>query len=305
MRILREAEETSFNTIEDCFQYYLKNINTDTRLSDSQKKSWIESKLTNIEKVSEISGIVTSLFLSIDVDIIKYLNDLSFNVNTKNKNNVLTVIKEIIDEDTDISNKDLYRFITKYSNLYDNSESDFSYIMFIAKVLSDENKLKKYFKDTSDISIDTIIDGDKVKSATEIYNLIEKLSDERGSEITSTEDGTKLDDFFKEQKITGNYSYKLNTLGKLIANHFNELSTLRNYDELYQQMFETLADNEEVPQSTRNDLLSELTKYLFKQEYPADPSNPVKFLQEFINTFDDYTSRNEATYKELIKEESY
>ena len=128
MRILREdvASDLKFNNLSDLFTYYVDLINEQKQNNsndsfninnDKDKFEWIKRKVQELKKFDKLENIIVQLFSNFESEAIHYLNDINFNINGSQEN-IEYVIDKILDDDIDLKNKELYKFITTCDDLY-------------------------------------------------------------------------------------------------------------------------------------------------------------------------------------------
>lgn len=308
MRILREdvASDLKFNNLSDLFTYYVDLINEQKQNNsndsfninnDKDKFEWIKRKVQELKKFDKLENIIVQLFSNFESEAIHYLNDISFNINGAQEN-IEYVIDKILSDDIDLNNKELYKFITTCDDLYKNSAQDFNYIFFIGQVFSDKSKLKKYFNEVNDLSIDSLFNStNNLKSASEIYNMVEELTEQRGKERDNKDKSKNhitIEEFMKANNISGNHSNMLKNLSILIQKNWNSLNKKFGSFDIYKTTIDSLIDS--INGSVKNLYGNKIIDELFSKKF-ANDGTIVTFLQDFIHSIDDYITDNTSSSK--------
>lgn len=293
MRILREdtIPDLEFNTLSDLFTYYIeqtreqKQNNSDSAFgnsTDKDKFDWVKRKIKELKKFNNLENTIVQLFSNLESEAIGYLNDINFDIKGS-RENIEYVIDKILSNEIDLKNKSLYRFITTCKDLYENTAQDFNYIFFIGQIFSDKSKLKDYFNEVNDLSIESLFDKtNKLKSAAEIYEMIEDLTEERGKKANSrnkTKDkkSITIEEFMRNNNKSGNHSDMLETLSILIQKNWNSLNKKFGSFDVYKTAIENL----------NNKTADEL----FSKKFNND-GTILTFVQDFVSTLDEYIQRN-------------
>ena len=254
-------------------------------------------EFSEIESKLQSAGVDMSIYDGIEDIIYKEINDndiLSVKLlgSIQNKGsrfdgesvkNIEYILSQIEINKINIKNKDLFGILCN-ATIYDRSQQDFKYTLYIADVLSDKNAAKKYFTDITDINVNLILDSKgNVLPATEIEKLIDELQENDGSNGDEGNTKYSIEDFLHHHKISGNKNNQINGLLQLIKKYKQRLNL-----------------NNTIFGSKPNILTNVLTKFLSNQKsmsqnmykasinflsskFITEPAELLNSLQEIIN----------------------